>query len=238
MKRRKRLVRPLAWLALPLAVLAIVALWRPDLLRSDAVVFPPRLLSEQAPRAAGWAQLLDENFRFYALSATLYRSALPQAEDLPALRERGINTVINLYQQDDASWLRDDRITRVHIPLRGDRVTDTEVISVLRAIRAGEQRGGVLVHCKHGQNRTGLISAMYRIVYDDWTREQAMAEMLEGGFGEAERMGDAVRYLNRVDVAKFKKAINGGECSTNPLAWCRLRAWASSEDESAEDYPG
>lgn len=238
MNRFKRVMRPAAWLALPLALLAIVALWRPDVLRSDEVAFPPRFLAAQAPRPTGWAQPLDQEFRFYTLSPTLYRSALPQADDVAQLRARGITTVINFYQQDDAAWLNDASMERVHIPLRGDRVTDTEVISVLRAIRAGEQRGGVLVHCKHGQNRTGLITAMYRIVYDGWTREEAMAEMLEGGFGQAERMDDAVGYLNRVDLADFKQAIHGGECSTNPLAWCRLRAWLAGDDERAEDYPG
>ncbi|SDS54618.1 Dual specificity phosphatase, catalytic domain [Halopseudomonas sabulinigri] len=237
MNRVKRVMRPAAWLALPLALLAIVALWRPDVLRSDEVAFPPRFLAAQTPRPTGWAQPLDEEFRFYTLSPTLYRSALPQADDVAELRARGITTVINFYQQDDAAWLTDGSIARVHIPLRGDRVTDTEVISVLRAIRAGEQRGGVLVHCKHGQNRTGLVTAMYRIVYDGWSREEAMAEMLEGGFGRAERMDDAVGYLNRVDLADFKQAIFGGECSTNPLAWCRISRLFAREGTQRQLLP-
>ena len=134
-------------------------------------------------------------------------------------------------------WLGDDAMRRIHIPLRGDRVTDTQVITVLRAIRTGEQQGGVLVHCKHGQNRTGLISAMYRIVYDGWSREEAMAEMLEGGFGTAERMEDAVGYMNRVDVDAVKQAIEAGKCSTNPLDWCRLTGLFMSQDEPLADYP-
>ena len=66
---------------------------------------------------------------------------------------------------------------------------------------------------------------MYRIVYEGWSRDEAIAEMLEGGFGTAERMEDALGYLNRVDVDALKQAIAGGECSTNPLAWCRFNAW-------------
>jgi protein tyrosine phosphatase (PTP) superfamily phosphohydrolase (DUF442 family) len=233
----KRPLRYAAWLLLPLCILAIVALWRPDVLRSSHVDVPPPMLGEQQERPTTWATPLDAGFRLYALSPSLYRSALPQTDDLAQLHQRGIRTVINLHQQSDVLWLGDDAMRRIHIPLRGDRVTDTQVITVLRAIRAGEQQGGILVHCKHGQNRTGLISAMYRIVYDGWSREEAMAEMLEGGFGTAERMEDAVGYMNRVDVDAVKQAIEAGECSTNPLAWCRLTSWFMSQAEPLADYP-
>lgn len=232
MKRIKRLLVPARWLLLPLGILAIVALWRPDVLRSDHVDIPAPTLSAQELRPQTWATRLDQDFIFYGLSPTLYRSALPESDDLAELHKRGINTVINFYQQSDDAWLGDSAIQRVHIPLRGDRVTDTQVIAVLRAIRAGEQSGGVLVHCKHGQNRTGLIVAMYRIVYDGWSRDEAMAEMIEGGFGTAGRMEDAIGYLNRVDVGEVKQAIADGECSTNPLAWCQLGEWFANKDEA------
>jgi protein tyrosine phosphatase (PTP) superfamily phosphohydrolase (DUF442 family) len=230
MNRLKRLLRPAGWLALSLSIMLVtVFLWRPDVLRSDHVDIPsPRLSAEQA-RPEAWATLLDASFRFYTLSPTLYRSAVPQANNLALLHKRGIHTVINLHQESDEPWLAGDDMRSIHIPLRGDRVTDTQVIAVLGAIRAGEQDGGVLLHCKHGQNRTGLISAMYRIVYDGWSREEAMAEMLEGGFGSAERMEDAVGYMNRVDVGAVKQAIAEGECSTNPLSWCQLSAWFSDK---------
>ncbi|MEH6800482.1 MAG: dual specificity protein phosphatase family protein [Halopseudomonas sabulinigri] len=236
MNRIKRFLRYAAWLGVPLCVLAIVALWRPDVLRSDQVNIPAPTLSAQEPRPQTWATRLDQDFIFYGLSPTLYRSALPETDDLAELHERGINTVINFYQQSDDAWLGDSEIQRVHIPLRGDRVTDTEVIEVLRAIREGEQHGSVLVHCKHGQNRTGLITAMYRIVYDGWSRDEAMAEMIEGGFGTAERMEDAIGYLNRVDAGEVKLAIADGECSTNPLAWCQLGEWFAHKDRSPSHH--
>lgn len=220
---RRRLVHLAAWLALPLVILAIVALWRPDVLRSSHVEIPRPTLTDQQARPAAWAQPLAATFLFHALSPTLYRSALPSGGDIVALQENGIRTVINLHQQSDDPWLAVNDIRSVHMPLRGDRVTDAQVIAVLGAIREGEKRGGVLVHCKHGQNRTGLISAMYRIVYDGWSREQAMAEMVEGGFGPPQRMTDAIGYLNRVDVDAVKLAISKGECSTRILAWCRLK---------------
>ena len=63
MNRYKRLQRCVAWLALPLGILAIVALWRPDVLRSDYVDVPSPSLGAQEERPAIWASSVDEDFR-------------------------------------------------------------------------------------------------------------------------------------------------------------------------------
>lgn len=209
---------------LPLALLGVIALARPDVFRSDHVTMPVPTLSAGQARPADWATPIDPQLRLYRMAPTLYRSALPDSADLPTLQAQGITTVINFYQRND-DWLAGSNLTAVHEPLHADRVTDTDVIRVLREIRAGQQRGNVLIHCKHGQNRTGLMAAMYRIVFDGWSREQAMAEMLEGGFGEGELMTDAVGYLNRVDVDAVRSAVAEGECSTSALALCQVSDW-------------
>ena len=41
---------------------------------------------------------------------------------------------------------------------------------------------GTYVHCSHGQDRTGLICAVYRVKHDHWTKAQAEKEMLANGF--------------------------------------------------------
>ncbi|MEL0166671.1 MAG: dual specificity protein phosphatase family protein [Pseudomonadaceae bacterium] len=210
--------------SLPLITLAIVGLARPDVFRSDHVDMPAPTLSANQPRPADWAVPVDPQLRLYRMAPNLYRSALPDSGDLPTLQAQGITTVINFYQRND-DWLSGSNLTAVHEPLHADRVTDTDVIRVLREIRAGQQQGNVLIHCKHGQNRTGLMAAMYRIVFDGWSREQAMAEMLEGGFGEGELMTDAVGYLNRVDVNAVRNAVTEGECSTSALALCHVSDW-------------
>ncbi|WVM91781.1 tyrosine-protein phosphatase [Halopseudomonas pachastrellae] len=87
-------------------------------------------------------------------------------------------------------------------------MTDTDVIRVLREIRAGQQQGKVLIHCKHGQNRTGLMAAMYRIVFDGWSREQAMAEMLEGGFGRVDVAAGARRGGQRRMQHQYTGAVS------------------------------
>jgi protein tyrosine/serine phosphatase len=95
----------------------------------------------------------------------------------------------------------------------------------LRSIRQAQARGPVLIHCKHGQNRTGLIAAMYRVVYQGWSKQQALAEMRGGGFGGEDRMGDAERYLREVDIQKLQVALASGTCSTTPWALCTVTNW-------------
>ncbi len=42
----------------------------------------------------------------------------------------------------------------------------------------------VLIHCKAGLHRTGVIVAVYRMEYDGWTPSEAMGELKANGFGE------------------------------------------------------
>ncbi len=41
---------------------------------------------------------------------------------------------------------------------------------------------GTFLHCAHGQDRTGIAIAVYRMRHDGWTKERAEKEMLEHGF--------------------------------------------------------
>ncbi|UCJ18778.1 dual specificity protein phosphatase family protein [Pseudomonas sp. MM211] len=170
-----------------------------------------------------WATPVDKTFNLYRMQPDLYRSALPGAVQQGELQRLRIATVINFYQRSDAEWLSDPNIRQIHQPLHADRMDDADVLQALRSIRSAQADGAVLIHCKHGQNRTGMIAAMYRIVYQGWSKQQAIDEMREGGFGGRERFEDAERYLQQVDLARFLSALNSGACSTSPWAYCALK---------------
>lgn len=170
-----------------------------------------------------WAAPVDKSFNLYRMQPDLYRSALPKANQQGELQRLKIATVINFYQRSDAEWLSDPSIRLIHQPLHADRVDDADVLQALRSIREAQALGPVLIHCKHGQNRTGLIAAMYRIVYQGWSKQQAIAEMRGGGFGGQERFEDAERYVREVDLTRFGQALASGACSTSPWAYCALR---------------
>jgi hypothetical protein len=41
----------------------------------------------------------------------------------------------------------------------------------------------VLIHCKAGLHRTGVMAAIYRMEYDGWSKEDAIRELKSHGFG-------------------------------------------------------
>lgn len=49
---------------------------------------------------------------------------------------------------------------------------------------------------------------MYRIIYQDWTKEAALDELLHGGYGYHSMWKNIPSYLNHVDVEKIKNAVD------------------------------
>ncbi len=174
-------------------------------------------------RPALWAQSVEPQYNLYQMSPTLYRSALPDEQAIPLLGKLQIKTVVSFLPESDAQWLKESSIQQVQLPMRTVHADDAQIIAALRAIKEGEAKGPVLIHCKHGLDRTGLVSAMYRVVVQGWSKQDAVAEMTQGGFGDMKRMKYGIDYINEVDVQSVRNALASGACSTNPLAACAVK---------------
>ena len=181
-----------------------------------------------SPRPAEWAQPVERQHNLFEMSPMLYRSALPDAGSVQLLEKLNVRTVINFLSEPDSSWLSAPGITQVHLPYRTNHVDDADVLKVLRAIQTAESKGPVLMHCKHGSDRTGLMAAMYRVVVQGWSKEDALNEMTQGGFGDSTHFKDGVRYMMQADIDKLRTALANGDCSTSPFASCSMKNWFKS----------
>lgn len=180
------------------------------------------------PRPAEWAQSVEVQYHLYQMSPTLYRSALPDQGAVPLLERLKVATVINFLPESDSRWLSTPGITQIQLPYRTNHVDDADVLKALRTIQTAEAKGPVLMHCKHGSDRTGLMAAMYRVVVQGWSKEEALNEMTQGGFGDSTHFKDGVRYMMQADVDKLRMALANGDCSTSPFASCSMKNWLKS----------
>ena len=86
-------------------------------------------------------------------------------------------------------------------------ITDDEIIAALKYINAHQADGPLLVHCLHGSDRTGVVIAMYRIINQGWSKQQAIDELENGGFGFHSIFFNIPAYVNDADISQLKAAI-------------------------------
>jgi protein tyrosine/serine phosphatase len=136
-KTRKRIVRPL------LAALVVIGLYA--------------------------AYLVSTNNFHTVVAGELYRSARPTPEEIAAWRKRyGIKTIVNLQgPHPRADWYRKEKataealgITLIDHQMSAQRDVQADEVNQILHILSKAQRP-ILVHCRSGADRTGLVSAFY-----------------------------------------------------------------------------
>ncbi len=137
----------------------------------------------------------------------LYRSGCLTADGLrDAIKELKIKTIINLMEESPdpdlvTSHLNSRRVKEsavckelgVHLKfLHVEVLTDDPdgkkqpaTLAKYFEILDDPANYPILLHCKAGLHRTGVLAAVYRMEYQGWTRQEAMNEMKSHGFGPA-----------------------------------------------------
>ena len=143
----------------------------------------------------------------HKINDNLYRSAEPTKQGMKNLKILGIKTVINLRAfYYDTELITGAGLLDEELSIKPWHIEDEDVIRVLKIIRQKEN-GPFLVYCQHGADRTGVISAMYRIVEQGWSKDEAIEEMVYGGYGFHTMWLNIIRYLKIVDINKIKRAL-------------------------------
>jgi protein tyrosine/serine phosphatase len=154
-----------------------------------------------------WAQAIDIDGlpNLHRVTSNLYRSAQPTAEGMQQLRKLGIKTVVSLRAfHDDTDRLRDVEGVRYYqIHMKTWHAEKEDAVTFLKLVTDSANQP-VLVHCQHGADRTGTMCAVYRMAVQGWTKEQAVREMTEGGFGFHEVWSNLRKWLDTVDVQDLR----------------------------------
>lgn len=122
------------------------------------------------------------------VSPQLFRGAQPNLSDLAELKKLGVTTIVDL--RSESSHTREQELLRaeslglhfVSIPVGAFSSPSSAQVAQFFALLRQSPRETIFVHCRFGHDRTGVFIATYRIAFDHWTAEQALAEMNAFGF--------------------------------------------------------
>lgn len=127
---------------------------------------------------------------FGQVSDTLYRGALPNPEGLKTLKKMGVNVVVDLRRgHDDAEekTVTDLGMKYVSIPSRCPFPQDEPIARFLQVVEENHDKK-IFVHCRLGDDRTGIAVAAYRIAEQGWSGDEAKKEMVFFGFSSLHAM--------------------------------------------------
>lgn len=127
-------------------------------------------------------------------STVFYRSGQPRTPDQwLAIRSLGVSNVIKLNEQDESPDALPPGMVLRYYPVD----TMQQLVDGPDPAKMREAMGyigpGTLVHCEHGQDRTGVLVYIYRVSVQHWSPEAARLEMMTNGFHSA--LGGLDRFV-------------------------------------------
>lgn len=148
---------------------------------------------------------------FAQVTPGLYRGAQPTPQGLAELQRLGIRTVVNLRDEyDERSAVQSAGLNYVAIPASPWTIGQSEVERFLKLMREPANLP-VFVHCHRGADRTGCAVAAYRVVEQNWSADEAIAEMKQFDFNIL--LGGIERYIRRLDRAQMLQRLAVGNAA-------------------------
>ena len=185
-----------------------------------AASFVPNAFADEAARPTNWATAIanvDGLGNLFQVSPELYRSKQPSPKALQNIvagkafidGAAPVHTIVELLatRDVDGEVLHDSSGVRHEwLKFNPFHPVDADVVKFLQIVTTKSQQP-VLVHCAQGSDRTGMMVAIYRIVVQGWSKDDALKEMVDGGYGFHGVFQDLVRYVRNLDVDALKNRV-------------------------------
>jgi len=121
---------------------------------------------------------------FGEVTPTLYRGGQPKPAGFEGLAKMGVNIVVDTRlsgRDKEREEVEKAGMQFVAIPWHCLFPKDETFARFLALLRDNPGKK-VFVHCRYGDDRTGMMIAAYRMAAEGWTPEEARKEMEEFGF--------------------------------------------------------
>lgn len=152
--------------------------------------------------------------RFYIVDNNLLRGSAPSNDDLDTLKDIwDVKNIISL-DLDTGSNIKEkcEKLGLNHILLPitdGNSINTDEIPNLINNINSK-----TYVHCRHGKDRTGMFSAIYRVLKNNWGIDRALGEASLIGMGKGlsqkthDSYYDAVKKLVNQDNNQANDAVD------------------------------
>jgi len=145
----------------------------------------------QSPATRAIGRKLDEKGvpNFGEVTPTLYRGGLVRTEGIKALKKLGMDVIIDTHANDETeeTIVKSLGMKYVAIPWHCPWPHDEVFAKFLRVVHENKGKK-IFVHCRLGDDRTGMMVAAYRMADEGWTADEAMTEMKSFGFTRAHHL--------------------------------------------------
>lgn len=161
-----------------------------------------------ATRGNGWAKKTEAKHlhNLYKVDEVLYRSEQPTTAAMKELEQMGIKTVLNLRNIKNDPKPQDVKLNWMHVRINTWTISYQDLVNSLREIEKAPKP--VLVHCKHGSDRTGAVVAAWCLAKHNYSKDQAIEELRHGGYHFHEKyFKNIIRLLNELNVEQLKKDL-------------------------------
>lgn len=142
----------------------------------------------------------------YKINDSMYRGEQPSSAGVKSLQQLGVKSVLSLRSfASDRLKVKNSDVKRYQERVNTWVMSEGELIEALELLMKSEKP--VYIHCKHGSDRTGTIVAAYRIVFENWSKEDAIAEMLQAKYGFHPCFQNLLYLLKHLDIDRVKREL-------------------------------
>ncbi|MBT0652082.1 fused DSP-PTPase phosphatase/NAD kinase-like protein [Geomobilimonas luticola] len=167
------------------AVILVAFMAPSPILAGNGVVSPSAVHLPESARISERIYNLPGLSNVGRIAPGIYRGAQPGAEGYGTLKKMGIRTVIDFRTTDnERRQVEEAGMRAIAVPIEMSRDGLREKVDRVVALMADPANQPVFIHCRHGQDRTGIVAAAYRMKVEGWSLKDAETEMQSFGFND------------------------------------------------------
>lgn len=166
-----------------------------------------------AARDAFIGQVRIDNFA--KVNEAYFRGAQPEGADYADLAKLGVKTVINLIGDSDRDHTEQSSVEQhgmryVSIPMSTRKAPTADQLQAFLTVVNDPASQPVFVHCVGGKHRTGVMTAVYRMMKDGISGAEAFTEMKRFKYGPDFLHPEFKRFVYEFDAKKSAAVVATG----------------------------